>query len=108
MQKDTKKIFFVNNGPECSTQRSARLRERRFNMAYQKREMSENYINLQEKAKEIYLENAIIDPGLARALALKYVVENCDITLEEDTVFLGGDLSKDEQEEVINRTTQRI
>ena len=78
-------------GPNCSTPRSARLRERRFRMGLENRDMPAHYLRLQEEAKNIYVENAIIDPGIARTLALRHIVENCDITLAEDTVFLGGE-----------------
>ena len=80
-----------NRGPDCSTPRSARLRERRFRMGLEKREMPEHYLQLQEEAKQVYIENAIIDPGIARALTLRHIVDNCDITIEEDTVLLGGE-----------------
>jgi len=80
-----------NLGPDCSTPRSARLRERRFLMGLEKCEMPEHYQRLQEEAKQIYLENAVIAPGIARAKALRHIVDNCDITLEEDTVLLGGE-----------------
>jgi formate C-acetyltransferase len=60
-------------------------------MGLEKRNMPEQYLQLQEEAKRIYLENAIIDPGIARARALQHIVDNCDITIEEDTVFLGGE-----------------
>lgn len=80
-----------NLGPDCSTERSARLREKRFLMGLQKREMPEHYIKLQESAKAVYLENAVIDPGIARAKALKYVVDNCDITPDEDAILVGGE-----------------
>jgi len=80
-----------NCGPDCSTPLSARLRERRFRMGLEKSDMPAHYLRLQEEAKGIYAENALIDPGLARVRALRHIVENCDITIEEDTVFLGGE-----------------
>jgi formate C-acetyltransferase len=87
------KLYFraPNLAPDCSTPRSARLRERRFFMGLEKREMPEHYQRLQEEAKQIYLENAVIAPSIARAKALRHIVDNCDITLEEDTVLLGGE-----------------
>jgi len=87
------KLYFhaPNIGPDCSTPRSARLRERRFQMGLEKREMPEHYKRLQEEAKQIYLENAVIAPGIARVKALRHIADNCDITLEEDTVLLGGE-----------------
>ena len=42
-----------NLGPDCSTPRSARLRERRFQMGLEKRTMPEHYARLQEEAKNI-------------------------------------------------------
>ena len=87
------KLYFrsPNLGPDCSMPRSARLRERRFQMGLEKREMPEHYQRLQEEAKQIYLENAVIDPGIARAKALRHIIDNCDITLEEDTLLIGGE-----------------
>ena len=80
-----------NLGPDCSTPRSARLRQRRYRMGLEKRSMPEHYERLQEEARNIYVENAAVDPGIARALAMRHIVENCDITIEEDTVLLGGE-----------------
>lgn len=80
-----------NLGPDCSTPRSARLRERRFQMGLEKLSMPEHYERLQEETRQIYVENAIVDPGIARALALRHIVDNCDITIESDTVLLGGE-----------------
>lgn len=80
-----------NLGADCSTPRSSRLREKRFLMGLEKREMSEHYVRLQEEAKRIYLENAVIDPGIARAKALRHIVDNCDITPDEDAILVGGE-----------------
>ncbi|HGJ65970.1 TPA: hypothetical protein ENS27_11360 [bacterium] len=93
MSIELEKTYFraPNLGPDCSTERSARLRQRRFEMGLEKREMPEHYIRLQEHAKQIYLDNAVIDPGIARAKALRHIVDNCDITLEEDTLLIGGE-----------------
>ena len=93
MSKKIDELYFraPNCGPDCSTPRSARLRERRFRMGLEKRDIPEHYLQLQEEAKQIYVENAIIDPGLARARALRHIVDNCDVTIEKDTVFLGGE-----------------
>jgi len=87
------KLYFrsPNLGPDCSMPRSARLRERRFQMGLEKREIPEHYQRLQEEAKQIYLENAVIDPGIARAKALRHIIDNCDVTLEEDTLLIGGE-----------------
>ncbi|MEK7399797.1 MAG: pyruvate formate lyase family protein, partial [Candidatus Poribacteria bacterium] len=80
-----------NLGADCSTPRSSRLRERRFLMGLKKRQMPEHYVKLQEEAKRIYLENAVVDPGVARAKALRYIVDNCDITSEEYAILVGGE-----------------
>jgi pyruvate-formate lyase len=93
INKLTEELYYrePNLGPDCSTPRSARLRERRFQMGLEKRNIPVNYVKLGEEAKKIYLENAVIDPGIARSLALRYIVDNCEITIEDDTVFLGGE-----------------
>lgn len=78
-------------GPACSRERNARLRERRVRMSYEKKPEPPEYTRLAETAKQVYLQNEEIDPSLARARALHYVVEHCDITIEADTLFLGGE-----------------
>lgn len=78
-------------GPDCSTSRSARLRERRFRMAYEQRVEPERYHRLAEAARQVLLEHEAVDPAMARAKALRHVVEHCEITIEEDTVLLGGE-----------------
>ena len=78
-------------GPDCSTDRSARLRERRFAMGYEQRAEPPEYTRLAEQAKELFLEHEGTDPSLARAMAVKYVAEHCPITIEPGTVLLGGE-----------------
>jgi len=78
-------------GPDCSTPRSARLRERRFAMAYEKRTEPPEYTRLAEQASRVFVETEAADPALARARALQEIVENCPVTIEPDTVFLGGE-----------------
>jgi pyruvate-formate lyase len=78
-------------GPACSTELSAHLRERRVRMGYEKRTEPPAYTALAEEAKRIYLENEPLDPALARARALHHVVEHCEIDIESDTLFLGGE-----------------
>lgn len=80
-----------NRGPDCSTQRSARLRQRRFDMAYEQRQEPAECTVLAVAAREVFLQHEAADPALARALALRHVVENCPITPERDTLFLGGE-----------------
>ena len=80
-------------GPECSTfGRTAHLRERRAAMAHEKRSEPADYTRLAEESRQIYLQYEAIDPALARAQALYYVVEHCEIVLEEDTLLLGGEI----------------
>jgi pyruvate-formate lyase len=78
-------------GPACSSERNARLRERRVRMGYEKRTEPPEYTALAEAAKLIYLENEPLDPALARAKALHHVVEHCEIDIAADTLFLGGE-----------------
>ena len=80
MNTTTDELYFrgPNQGPDCSTPRSARLRERRFRMGLEKRRMPEHDVKLQEEAKQIYVENALIDPGLARVAALRHIVDARD------------------------------
>src|SRR5450759_1763798 len=79
-------------GPACSTPRSARLRDRRVAMAYLKRSEPTEYARLAEEVKEVYLSYEAIDPALARAKALYYVVEHAEIILDEDAFLLGGEI----------------
>ena len=78
-------------GPDCSTPRSARLRERRCRMGYERRTEPEEYRRLAEEARDILLACEPLDPALARARALRHVVERCPITLEEDAILVGGE-----------------
>lgn len=78
-------------GPDCTTARNARLRERRVRMGYEKKSEQPAYTQLAEDARRSYLEYEEIDPALARAKALFHVVEHCEITIEPDTLFLGGE-----------------
>jgi formate C-acetyltransferase len=78
-------------GPDCSTPRSARLRQRRFEIGYEKRTEPAEYTRLAEAAKGVYLEWEKVDPALARAQAIYHVASRCDIPIEEDTLLLGGE-----------------
>ena len=78
-------------GPDCSTPRTARLRERRFRMGYVARTEPPEYARLAEEARAILLEHEAADPALARAKALRHVVEQCEVAIEEDTILLGGE-----------------
>ena len=78
-------------GPDCSTPRSARLRERRFRMGYERRVEPPEYTRLAEEARRTLLEHEAADPAIARAKALQHIVENCEITIEEDSILLGGE-----------------
>ncbi len=80
-----------NSGPRCSTERTARLRERRFAMGYEERSEPPEYTRLATEARDLYLAREAEDLSLARALALRHVVEQCPIELEPDALFLGGE-----------------
>jgi len=89
---ETEPYFRPNNlGPDCSTARSARLRERRFAMGYEARTEPEEYTRLAAEARDIYLAHEDAGPAMARARSLRHVVENCPITPEPDALFLGGE-----------------
>jgi formate C-acetyltransferase len=60
-------------------------------MAYEERRKPEAYVRLTQEAGELYLAEEDRSPSLARARALRHVVENCQITPEPDTVLLGGE-----------------
>ncbi|MCJ7550019.1 MAG: hypothetical protein MUQ30_10095 [Anaerolineae bacterium] len=79
------------SGPHCSTPGTARLRERRFAMAYEDRPLPQLYEALAESTEQVYLEHEPIDSALARAQALMHVVENAPVTLAKDTGLLGGE-----------------
>jgi formate C-acetyltransferase len=78
-------------GPDCSTPRSTRLRQRRFEIGYEKCTEPPEYTRLAEEARAVYLDWEKTDPSLARARALSHIVENCEITIEPDTLLLGGE-----------------
>jgi len=80
-----------NLGPDCSTARSARLRERRFAMGYEDRQEPEEYRQLAVEARDLFLREEQADPALARARALRHVVEHCPVTPEPDALLLGGE-----------------
>jgi formate C-acetyltransferase len=80
-----------NMGPECSTLRSARLRERRCAMGYEDRREPPEYTRLAEAAREVFLREEAADPALARARALRHVVDHCPVTLEADALLVGGE-----------------
>ncbi len=77
-------------GPACSTDRSARLRDRRFQLAYANLSEPPEYTQLANEAKLVYLEWEKVDPAIARAKALYHVVEHCPVTPEEGAL-LGGE-----------------
>ena len=79
------------SGPDCSTDRSARLRQRRFAAGYERRDEPETYSRLAGEIKEELLRYESADPAIARARALYYAVANCPITIEDDVPFLGGE-----------------
>jgi len=60
-------------------------------MAYEKRTEPPEYTRLAQEAKDVYLEYEQIDPSIARAKAMRHVVEHCEVTIERDTVLLGGE-----------------
>ena len=78
-------------GPDCSTPRTARLREHRFAMGYAPRTQPAEIARLADEAQAIYLRWEPVDPALARAHALLHIVQHCDIALEPDALFLGGE-----------------
>ena len=77
--------------PRCSTERSARVRQHRFDMGYEERTEPSEYACLAEEAKNIFLQNEGNDPALARATALRLVVECCPVEIEADDLLLGGE-----------------
>ncbi|MGD0092847.1 MAG: pyruvate formate lyase family protein [Planctomycetota bacterium] len=79
------------SGPRCSTPRSARLRQRRFDMRSLERKEPAEYTALAEAAKQILLAAEAEDLSLARAKALAHVVEHCPMTLEKDAFLIGGE-----------------
>lgn len=80
-----------NSGPRCSTARSARLRQRRFDMRPLDRKEPAEYAALADAAKNILLAAEVEDLSMARALAMAHVVEHCPMTLEKDAFLIGGE-----------------
>lgn len=80
-----------HSGPRCSTARSARLRQRRFDMRYLEREEPAEYTALAEAARDMLLATEADDLALARARAMAYLVEHCPLTLEKDAFLVGGE-----------------
>jgi pyruvate-formate lyase len=60
-------------------------------MAYEDRVEPVVYTCIAEEAKRVFLEHEGNDPALARALALRAVVETCPIVPEDDAGLLGGE-----------------
>ena len=79
------------SGPRCSTPSTARLRERRFAMAYEDRQEPAATRALADRAKAVFLEHEPVSPALARAHALMLVVTHAPVALEKDTGLLGGE-----------------
>ncbi len=80
-----------HSGAMCSTPRSARLRQRRFDMRYLDVKEPLEYTALADGAKDALLESEAEDNAIARARAMAFVVENCPMTLEEDSCLIGGE-----------------
>jgi pyruvate-formate lyase len=78
-------------GPDCSTERTARLRQRRFDAGYLPRPEPPEYTRLSEETRQVFLEWEQHHPALGRAKALEYVVQHCPITLEPDILLVGGE-----------------
>jgi formate C-acetyltransferase len=60
-------------------------------MGYEQRAEPPHYAQLADEARQILLEQEPVDPSLARAKALRHVVEHCEITIEDDAALLGGE-----------------
>lgn len=80
-----------NQGAKCSTPRSQTLRKRRLDMAYENPPRPQLYDNISELAKNIIHANQEESPAIARALALRAVIEKAPIELDENSIFLGGE-----------------
>ena len=80
-----------HSGPRCSTPRSARLRQRRFDMRYRDCPEPAAYTTLAEAAKNVLLAAEAEDLSLARAKAMAHVVAHCPLTLEKDAFLIGGE-----------------
>jgi hypothetical protein len=60
-------------------------------MGYEARCEPPEYSRLAAEAREIYVQHEDAGPAMARARALRHVVEHCPVTPEPDTVLLGGE-----------------
>lgn len=60
-------------------------------MGYESRTQPPEYARLAAEARDVFLAREPDGPAMARALALRHVVENCEITPEPDTLFAGGE-----------------
>lgn len=94
-----------NSGPDCSAARSARLRERRFEMAYEQRSEHAHLTRLAEEARRIFLEHEPADPAMARAHPERHT--NLMVRVAGYSArFI--DLPPNEQDEIIGRSEQSI
>jgi len=80
-----------HSGPMCSTPRTARLRQRRFEMRYLDAREPAEVAALGEGARAAFLAAEQEDLALARARAMAYLVERCPMTLERDAFLIGGE-----------------
>jgi choline trimethylamine-lyase len=78
-------------GPACSTPRTARLRERRVQMGRLKLAEPPHLTRLASQARDLLVELEAVDPSIARARCLEFVVEHCELPIEPDALFLGGE-----------------
>jgi formate C-acetyltransferase len=51
----------------------------------------DNYVRLSQAVTDVFRLHEESDPSLARAMALRHVVENCPIELEPDALLAGGE-----------------
>lgn len=79
------------SGPRCSTERSARLRQHRFDMGYEERAEPETYRRLAAATREVFLACEGTDAALARARAVEHVAAHCPVELEIESPLLGGE-----------------
>ena len=88
-----RKLYFQSpgTGPQCSTPRTTRLRQRRFDMGYENRTEPAAYTRLASAARRVFLESEEVDPALARARALEHVVAHSPIEIDDDNLLLGGE-----------------
>ena len=80
-----------NSGPCCSTPRTARLRQRRFEMRHLDRKEPAESRALTGAAKDVLLAEEPHDLALARARAMAHIVEHCPVVLEKDCFLVGGE-----------------